>query len=231
MKHIDFQSTEDELSFYRTIVDNAPIFLSINQFDNPNDPETNHNAWMNRYGEEFIGYNHREIEELGLRFFLETMHPDDLDIISNAILKFGEHDHKVFGGLVRLKPKNSDDYFWCIGSVIVLEMKDGKPWRYLVTAQNIDHMKDTQNQIIALTRENLRLRNAIKIKTLTRREVQVVQLITGSKTDREIAAGLNISIKTAKTHRHNILSKLGLKNAASVVRFALENGLYHENPS
>jgi DNA-binding CsgD family transcriptional regulator len=225
MAPITFQTIEEELALYRKILERAPIFLSVNQLDNPDDPGTNHNVWMNRFGKEFIGYDQKEIEELGLQFFLQTMHPDDLEIITNAINKFNQQSSRIFGGLVRLKPRKSAYFYWCLGSIIVLEMKDGKPWRYLVTAQNIDYIKDTHNQIIALVKENLQLKNAVNINALTKREKQIIRLISEAQTDKDIATILHISIKTAKTHRHNILRKLGLKNCGAIVRFALENGL------
>lgn len=225
MARIIFQSIDAELAFLRNLIEKAPVFMSINQLDDPADPLTNHNAWMNRFAREFIGYQQEEIESLGLQFFLETMHPDDLEIISDAIAKFDHQSNQLFGGLVRLKPKGNSEFHWCIGTIVVLEEKDGIPWRFLVIAHQMDHLKDTQSQIVDLIKENLQLRNTILINTLTRREKQIMRLISGSSTDKEIAASLHISIKTAKTHRHNIHRKLNLKNAASLVRFALENGL------
>jgi DNA-binding NarL/FixJ family response regulator len=58
---------------------------------------------------------------------------------------------------------------------------------------------------------------------LTPREIEVIQLIADGFTDAEIADKLNISPKTASTHRKNILRKLNLKNAAMITRYALEN--------
>ena len=60
-------------------------------------------------------------------------------------------------------------------------------------------------------------------KSLTPRELEVVQLIASGFTDREIAKMLSISSKTVNTHRKNILRKLALKNTALLIRYALEN--------
>jgi two-component system nitrate/nitrite response regulator NarL len=86
-------------------------------------------------------------------------------------------------------------------------------------------MKDTQSQIIALTREINHLKNQLKINSLTHREKEVIKLIVDGKTDKDIGKILFISSKTAKTHRHNIHRKLHLNNSAAMVHFALENGL------
>lgn len=62
-------------------------------------------------------------------------------------------------------------------------------------------------------------------KSLTPRELEVLQLIASGFTDREIAKMLSISSKTVNTHRKNILRKLALKNTALLIRYALENRL------
>jgi DNA-binding NarL/FixJ family response regulator len=60
-------------------------------------------------------------------------------------------------------------------------------------------------------------------EALTKRETEILTLITKGFTDREIAEQLSISNKTANTHRKHILQKLNLKNTALLVRYAMEN--------
>lgn len=57
---------------------------------------------------------------------------------------------------------------------------------------------------------------------LSRREKEVLQLIVDEHTTQEIADKLFISFGTVETHRRNILSKLGARNSAGLVRIALE---------
>jgi two-component system invasion response regulator UvrY len=57
------------------------------------------------------------------------------------------------------------------------------------------------------------------IKELSLREIEIIRLIKDGLSSKEIAARLNISIRTAEVHRHNILKKLGLKNTASLISF------------
>jgi DNA-binding NarL/FixJ family response regulator len=63
------------------------------------------------------------------------------------------------------------------------------------------------------------------IDTLTKREKEVLILISKGLTDREIADKVFLSPLTVITHRKNILSKLGLKNKVELTRFAIENHL------
>lgn len=57
---------------------------------------------------------------------------------------------------------------------------------------------------------------------LTKREKEVLNLIIREYTSSEIAKELYISLGTVETHRRNLLSKLGVKNTAGLVRIAIE---------
>lgn len=63
------------------------------------------------------------------------------------------------------------------------------------------------------------------MNVLSRREIEIVQLIREGLSSKEIARRLDISLKTVEVHRYNILKKLGLKNTASLVNFINSNGL------
>jgi DNA-binding NarL/FixJ family response regulator len=63
------------------------------------------------------------------------------------------------------------------------------------------------------------------LNDLTKREVEVLALIAGGKSNKETADELFISIKTVDTHKSHILDKLGLKNTAELVKYAIKNKL------
>jgi DNA-binding NarL/FixJ family response regulator len=58
---------------------------------------------------------------------------------------------------------------------------------------------------------------------LTSREREVVQLLAEGKSSKEVASSLCISVKTAETHRANIMRKLELHNVSELVRYAVRN--------
>lgn len=62
-------------------------------------------------------------------------------------------------------------------------------------------------------------------KTLTRREITVVQMLAEGKANKDIAAALGISVKTVETHRAAVMRKLGLHSVADLVRYAIRNHL------
>jgi DNA-binding NarL/FixJ family response regulator len=60
---------------------------------------------------------------------------------------------------------------------------------------------------------------------LTSREREVIQLLAEGKTSKEVAVALNLSVKTAETHRTNLMRKLGLHSVADLTRYAVRNGI------
>lgn len=65
---------------------------------------------------------------------------------------------------------------------------------------------------------------------LTKREVEILQLICEELTAQEIAEKLYLSIRTVEGHRNNMLSKLGCRNTAGLVVYALQQGLVNIHP-
>ena len=63
---------------------------------------------------------------------------------------------------------------------------------------------------------------------LTAREREIVQLLAEGKSNKEVARALGISVKTAETHRANVMHKLGLHSTAELVRYALRNRIATE---
>lgn len=106
-----------------------------------------------------------------------------------------------------------------------------------------DAGRDLVNAILALQRNktffstrvaDLVLETAAKNKNrpdlavrdvLTSREREVVQLLAEGKSTREVAETLGLSVKTAETHRSNIMRKLDLHSVSELVLYAVRNNL------
>jgi len=65
----------------------------------------------------------------------------------------------------------------------------------------------------------------LPLDLLTPREREVVQLVAEGKTTKEIAEVLGVSVKTAESHRANIMEKLDIHEIAGLVRYAIRRGL------
>ena len=62
-------------------------------------------------------------------------------------------------------------------------------------------------------------------EVLTARQREVLRLVAGGKSTKEIAFLLNLSVKTVETHRAQIMDRLGIRDVAGLVRYALRTGL------
>jgi DNA-binding NarL/FixJ family response regulator len=60
---------------------------------------------------------------------------------------------------------------------------------------------------------------------LTSREQDVLRALAGGATNKQTAEALAMSVRTAESHRANILHKLGAASLADLVRIALRDGL------
>ena len=73
-------------------------------------------------------------------------------------------------------------------------------------------------------KQNLEVQAAqSKLKTLTKREREVLECIVAGCTNREVGETLNISLKTVEAHRANVMDKLGVNRAASLLKLAISH--------
>ena len=83
------------------------------------------------------------------------------------------------------------------------------------------------SEIIRQTPGESLLRGEMPLTTsvLSEREIEIVRLIARELSSNQIAERLFIALRTVETHRHNILRKLGVKNTAGILKFAIRHGL------
>ena len=65
----------------------------------------------------------------------------------------------------------------------------------------------------------------LTLPSLTPREREIVQLLAEGKSTKEVASHLNLSVKTAETHRSNIMRKLKLHSVSGLVLYAVRNNM------
>ncbi|MDB5896503.1 MAG: DNA-binding response regulator [Ramlibacter sp.] len=67
-------------------------------------------------------------------------------------------------------------------------------------------------------------------EVLTDREFEVFRQLVAGVSVTDVAARLNVSVKTVSTHKANLMQKLGLQNQTELVRYAMRHGLGGEEP-
>lgn len=123
-------------------------------------------------------------------------------------------------------------------SIIKLMLKNGASG-YLLKSVGQDELitaiKDANNgktyigeatkEIILNTFQNTNSKKESPFPSLSRREKDVLKLIFDEYTTQEIADKLHIGFGTVETHRRNMMSKLGVRNTAGLVKVTLEYNL------
>jgi DNA-binding NarL/FixJ family response regulator len=100
-----------------------------------------------------------------------------------------------------------------------------------IKAVNDDHMYYCDGASAKLTKmiaqsDKIKYPKKDSIPVLTQKEIDVVLLICQEKTNKEIAENLKLSIRTIEGYRDRILEKIGARNSAGVVIYAIRNKIY-----
>ena len=67
--------------------------------------------------------------------------------------------------------------------------------------------------------------NGDAAQTLSPREREIVQLLAEGKSNKEVARALGITVKTAETHRSNIMRKMQFASLSDLIRYAIRNNI------
>jgi len=86
------------------------------------------------------------------------------------------------------------------------------------------------HQLIEDVAERSRM-DARHVLELTSRQKQILQMIAEGKQNKEVANILNISVRTVEFHRSRLMTRLGARTLAELIRFALQEGLIVLPPS
>jgi len=99
-----------------------------------------------------------------------------------------------------------------------------------VYAGNLYISPPMQKKLVNRLLDNQPSTDNTPINTLTKREKEVMTLLTKGLKNREIAEQLNISISTVQTHRTHIMKKLNLANRSELIHFAIRHNLLDTTP-
>jgi len=189
----------------------------------------------------FLGYNLDSILQKGHDFWDAKIHSDDyVSLYQNGILLLKlfyqfTADEKVNYKLIneyRILNSNNQ-YVRVIEQQQILELDNyGNLWLSLSIIdispnQEIDEGFKSQllnfrtGKIIPFEKKS---NDAIKIG-LTKREIQILQMVKNGLLSKEISSNLNISLNTVNTHRQRVLEKLGANNSMEAIAFASKLGL------
>lgn len=148
-------------------------------------------------------------ERIMLRILVLTVY-DDPKFVKTAF-KSGAHGYI-------LKDKGIDEFFIALQQVLTeqiyigegVQLSENGASRSVVGKQHTDfHLED----------------RFVKKYNLTKRELEILRLITHAMSNKQIAQELYISDQTVSVHRKNIMRKLGVSNTAGLIKVAYDFSL------
>ena len=183
-----------------------------------------------------IGYELNQALENGYDYFFKKMHPQDLPVVLDTCIQSFEflaqapaeerRDYKTIFDY-RLKTKTGS-YIRMIQQIVVLELdNDGHIWLVLILNDLLPDKSNeavTQRRLINMKTGKLYLFHEEEdenTKTLlSRREIEILGLLSKGMASKDIADQLFISVNTVNNHRQNILKKVDAGNTAEAVMYA-----------
>ncbi len=180
--------------------------------------------WVNDSFKQLLGYPKPE-DNIPEEELINTYHPEDRDALNEMRAFFSNRDSGSFTAILRFRDA-SQSYRWlCTTANIFRKNADNKVIEITGVAIDITNQFTYCKNLKTLSREKIQQTNGGSINRLTKREKQILRYFANGYKTREVAETFKLSFHTINNHRKNILRKLGLKNLASLVNFAVENGL------
>lgn len=187
--------------------------------------------------------HHLEPENVSLNDILETIHPDDMEFVIQAEALITKFLYEVIGKdkilnykmnySFRSRVKNGD-YMLLNHQALLLSLDDhGNYAKSLNIHTQIDHLSNNNTykiSLIGLNGEpsymNISLDDNGKNKIeFSKREIDIIRLISNGYSNELIAQKLAISPLTVKKHRSNILDKAECNNTAQLIKNCFQQGL------
>ncbi len=229
---LDYSILEEHISFLDklNVIENSSISIF--------DLHQKKHIYLSSRFETLFGYNIEEAHAEGNEYFDKKVHPDDQLIA----LKLGIYFLKI---AISLPHENRKDYklindyriedgqgryIRVIEQFQALELdKHGNIWLALCImdiSPNQDISQPLQNKVINFkTGETLSAPKKLLDIGLSKREKEILGLISEGLISKEIADNLFISVHTVNTHRQKIIDKLNVKNSFEAISFARNYGM------
>ncbi len=175
--------------------------------------------FINKYAEEKYGVEAEEIVAGGGEFIRNLFEPGTFEIFSQPLIQMVQEDDrsKIISFFQKIKLKEDEDFAWLLTTSKILKDRG----EFISISQEISGMDGSTKAVLKLLDDNLYIRKNIKkFGSLTKREKQILQLVSQGMSSKQVAEKLFLSPQTVKTHRKNISKKLDLKREIDWEYFA-----------
>ena len=187
------------------------------------------NTYMNKEGCDILKHSKEELQLLGPGYFEKFFPEEEIAFLSKELFKFTmEQDYnKIYSFFQRVRPNDRTDYKWYFTtSRLCKEPDNGSFPNIMHIAIEVNSLNLAGKQIGAISSDSAYiLKHYYKFNLLTKREKEIIHLISQGVSSYEIGERLFISIHTVSNHRKNIMHKLGIVSISQLIRFAVAFGL------
>lgn len=199
--------------------------------------------YVSKNTKQYLGYTHQDILREGVDMFCPLIHPDDIQRISTvfrdffgAYFSFPIEERLSFRYCNDLRIKGPDGkYVWWLQEVTFLKTDHmGRPLLSLSSLTNITSLKQDDSLNLYIGKYEDAINYTIRVAKhyplgeelpLSKRELEILKLISDGYLSKQIADKLHISFHTVNTHRQHMLEKTHTFNSSDLIRYAYQHGL------
>ena len=238
------QDFGDEIPDYKTVENSIALLERMAEVENSSI------AVFDLYKKEFVTirskyreYVNADLEaaqKYGPAYYISIMHPDDGPVVLDTykkVFKFSFNlpveERKDYKTIFNFRLGYQGKYFHFVQQIVTLELsQSGKIWLGL----SLSDMLPENEKFEKVNRRVINLRNGKYYlfdtddkentwQNLSKRELEVLGLVSKGFISKEIADKLFISVNTVNNHRQNILEKIKATNTNEAIRYARNLGL------
>lgn len=182
-------------------------------------------SYMNDWGCDVLGHSMDEINALGSEYY-EKFFPGQAEDLLKGMKGFFERadQTETYGFFQQVKVCSKFDYNWfyTICKHMFENGRDQEPTNLFLLSIPLSGMDPVVTKVNKLLDSNeFVVKHYRKFALLTKREKEIISLLTEGKSSPEIADQLFISKHTVSTHRKNIGNKLNINSFAELLKFAI----------
>ncbi|HVT84229.1 MAG TPA: LuxR C-terminal-related transcriptional regulator, partial [Chitinophagaceae bacterium] len=199
---------------------------------------------------DLMGYTSNYFVESGLDTYKDQWHPDDYKILNEKVypgnfnflktIPLNEYNDYIFSHNHRLRNARGEYITVLQRTSFIAGSTAGKPAGAIGVVFDISHFKNDLNIVHTIEKviqyEHGTLNKLIEkkiypvsetvyISSLSKRELEILQLISEGLNSKQIAEKMNISLNTVSNHRKNMLHKTNSKTSAELLNHAVRHGM------
>ena len=214
-----YLNLQKELGYYEKIIQNVDAIILLLDLITPRI------LFVNDKYEEITGYPLKQGDKITFEEIRALYHPEDSSYLSEVQKHLINNPDSSYNAFYRLK-KSDGSFLWLYTSNRVFRMEpENDVFEIICVSLNFSAPIHFENNLKHFTQKKLQHVNKSIVDKISDREREILKEFAAGNTTHEVAGKLGISHHTVNNHRKNMLRKLNLKNLASLISFAVENGL------